>query len=167
MEEERLDGWNGGKTSTSLTITPQLEKLSARRVRNSRRSFGKNDLNLGVFDHGASEEGHDRHPDDIPSLLGVLAESEGIDPAPQHQVPGAKFEKAVPRKATLRLGGDYSEVGGGDVADGVVAVSRVDASRELQGKLGEDMGSGAVLVCRAWCSRRENCPLRLRPQRRV
>jgi hypothetical protein len=38
-------------------------------------------------------------------------------------------------------------VGGGDVADAVVIVSRVDASRELQGKLGEDMGSGSVLVC--------------------
>jgi hypothetical protein len=101
-EKERLDGWNGGKTSTSLTRAFRLGKLSARRVRNSRRRFWKSDLDLGVFDHGASEEGHDRHPHDIPSLLGVLAESEGVVPAPQQRVPGADLQKAIPpRKATL------------------------------------------------------------------
>jgi hypothetical protein len=134
VEEERLDGWNGGKTSTSLAREFQLEKLSVRWVWNSHRSFGKNDLDLGVFDHRTSEEGHDRHPDDVPSLLGVPpgvifqkgipAESEGVVPTSQQRVPGANLQEAVsPRKAALRLGGSYSEVGGGDVADGVIIVS--------------------------------------------
>jgi len=37
-------------------------------------------------------------------------------------------------------------VGGRDVADGVIVVSRVDASRELQGELSEDMRSGPASI---------------------
>jgi len=38
-------------------------------------------------------------------------------------------------------------MGSGDVADGIIIVNRVDARRELQGKLGKDVRSGPVLVC--------------------
>lgn len=37
-------------------------------------------------------------------------------------------------------------MGGRDVADSVIIVSRVDASRELQSKFGEDMRSRPALV---------------------
>jgi hypothetical protein len=87
-------------------------------------------------------------PPDVISQRRIPAESESVVPASQQRVPGADLQKAVPpRKAALRLGGSYSEVGGGDVTDGVIIVGRVDASRKLQGKLGEDMGSRPVLVC--------------------
>ena len=68
VEEERLYGWNGGKTLTSLTRAFQLEILYMRRIQDLHRSFGKNVPDLGVFDH---KESHDRHPDDVPSLFGV------------------------------------------------------------------------------------------------
>ena len=56
-------------------------------------------------------------------------------------------QQRVPlRKAALKLGGDYLE-GSGYVTEGVIIVSRVDASRELQDKLGENMGSWSVSVC--------------------
>jgi hypothetical protein len=141
-EEERLDGWNGRKTSISLTGAFQLEKKSTSLALNSRRSFRRNNLGLGVFDHRTSEEGHDRHPKDIPSLLdvppGVIfqrripVESEGAVPASQQRVLGVEFQKAVPpRRDALRLGRDYSVMGSGDVTDGFIIISRVDASREL------------------------------------
>ena len=34
----------------------------------------------------------------------------------------------------------------GNIADGIIIVNRVDARRELQGKLSKDMRSGPVLV---------------------
>ena len=101
VEEEELDGTNGGKTSTSLTKAFQLEKSFITWFRNLRGGFWKNDLDLSVFDHRASEEGHDRHADDIPSLLGVPpgiilqrripAKSERVVPPSQQRVPGTKF----------------------------------------------------------------------------
>ena len=38
-------------------------------------------------------------------------------------------------------------MGGRDVADGVIVVSRMDASRKLQGELSDDVRSGPALVC--------------------
>ena len=128
------------------------------RLRNSRGSFRKNDFDLSIFDYRASKEGHDWQADDVPALLGIPpsvifqrripAESERVVPTSQYRVPGTKFQDTVPpRETALRLGRGYAEVGGRDVADGVVVVSRVDASRELQSEFGEDMRSGPALIC--------------------
>jgi len=84
VEEEKLDGWNGGNTSTSLAETFQLGKSSVTWLYDLRGSFGKNNLDLCVFDHGASKEGHDWHADDIPSFLGVP--------------PGVIFQRRIPAK---------------------------------------------------------------------
>lgn len=47
----------------------------------------------------------------------------------------------------MRLGRDDSEMGGRDVANGIIVVSRVDAGGELQGELSEDMRRGPAVIC--------------------
>jgi len=38
-------------------------------------------------------------------------------------------------------------MGGRDVANGIIVVSRVDAGGELQGELSEDMRRGPAVIC--------------------
>lgn len=90
---------------------------------NLRGSLRENNLELSIFDHRASKEGHNWYADDISPLLsvpsgvivqrGIPAKGERVVPASQQRVPGTEFQNTgPPREATLRLRRGYSKVRG-------------------------------------------------------
>lgn len=123
---------------------------------NSRRALGKNNRKILVVHHGTANGRPDRDFDNVPSRFPVIArrickrripaQGETVVPATENGITRLQFEKAEPGAfLILRHGRSSSQLGSGNIADGIVVVGVANTSREMEGESRKDMCGSALI----------------------